>query len=136
MLMPALDDTIIAVSSGWQAAPLGIVRLSGPAAFELLQDVGVSPPPPDPRPSPRWFEASLTIAPDLNLPATVFCFHAPRSYTGQDIAEIHTVGSLPALRAVAARLIDVGARRALPGEFTARAFLDGRLDAGSYRRFQ
>jgi len=127
MQMPALDDTIIAVSSGWQATPLGIVRLSGTAAFELLDRVGVSLPTADTRPNAGWYDATLSLTDDLNLPATVFWFHAPRSYTGQNVAEIHTVGSLPALRALSAHLIDAGARRALPGEFTARAYLNGRL---------
>jgi len=63
------------------------------------------------------------------LPATILQFRAPRSYTGQDVVEIHTVGSLPALRSLTDRLIALGARRALPGEFTARAYLNGRLDA-------
>lgn len=129
MRMPALDDTIIAVSSGWQAEPLGIVRLSGASAFELLEQVGVTLPPTCARPSAGCCEARLAIADDLNLPATVFWFRTPRSYTGQDVVEIHTIGSLPALRAVSSGLIALGARRALPGEFTARAFLNGRLDA-------
>jgi tRNA modification GTPase len=130
MQMPALDDTIIAVSTGWQVAPLGIVRLSGPDAFQLLGSVGVTLPDPIDRPNASWCGASLALRDDLHLPATVFWFRAPRSYTRQDVAEIHTVGSLPALRALSARLIDLGARRALPGEFTARAYLNGRLDAG------
>ncbi|MFQ5806072.1 MAG: tRNA modification GTPase [Phycisphaerae bacterium] len=129
MPMPALDDTIIAVSSGWRADPLGIIRVSGPGAFELLQQVGVTLPAADTRPTPGWCEARLAAGDDFSLPATVFWFRTPRSYTGQDVVEIHTVGSLPALRALSARLIELGARRALPGEFTARAFLNGKLDA-------
>jgi tRNA modification GTPase len=129
MHTPVLDDTIVAVSSGWRASPVGIVRLSGPAAFELLEHVRVALPPADARPRSGWCEARLAPGNDLELPATIFWFCAPRSYTGQDLVEIHTVGSLPALRAVSSRLIELGARRALPGEFTARAFLNGRLDA-------
>lgn len=129
MQMPALDDTIIAVSTGWRAAPLGIVRLSGTAAFELLEHIGISLPLSDTLTNAGWCEAFLTLPDELKLPATVFWFNAPRSYTGQNVAEIHTVGSLPALRALSAHLIDSGARRALPGEFTARAYLNGRLDA-------
>jgi tRNA modification GTPase len=129
MQMPALDDTIIAVSSGWQAATLGIVRLSGPAVFDVVGRAGVRLPAAGGRPSVGWREARLTLGDGLRLPATILSFHAPHSYTGQDIVEIHTVGSLPTLRAVSGRLIELGARRALPGEFTARAFLNGRLDA-------
>jgi tRNA modification GTPase len=129
MRMPALDDTIIAVSSGWQISPLGIVRLSGPDAFDLLAQVGVTVPASSVQPGPGWCEGRLVLGDDFRLPVTLFWFRTPRSYTGQDVAEIHTVGSLPALRAVSARLIQLGARRALPGEFTARAFLNGRLEA-------
>ncbi len=129
MQMPALDDTIIAVSTGWQAAPLGILRLSGPDAFRLTEQLGVTLPRPADQPRSGWCAASLELPGQFNLPATVYWFRAPRSYTGQDVAEIHTVGSLPALRAISTRLLDLGARRALPGEFTARAYLNGQLDA-------
>lgn len=129
MQAPALDDTIVAVSSGWRADPLGIVRLSGPAAFGLLEQVGAPVPTTAAQPRPGCGETRVKPDQDLDLPATIYWFRKPRSYTGQDVAEIHTVGSLPALRALAARLIELGARRALPGEFTARAFLNGRLDA-------
>jgi tRNA modification GTPase len=128
MQMPALDDTIIAVSSGWQAAPLGIVRLSGAAAFELLEQMGGALPNADTRPRAGWCEALLAPGGALSLPATVYWFCGPHSYTGQNVIEIHTIGSLAALRVVSSRLIELGARRALPGEFTARAFLNGRLD--------
>jgi tRNA modification GTPase len=130
MQTPALDDTIIAVSSGWRAAPLGIIRLSGSTAFELLTGVGVTVPAARSSANAGWCEASLGCGDDIELPATVFWFRSPHSYTGQDVVEIHTVGSLPALRALASRLIELGARRALPGEFTARAFLNGKLTAG------
>jgi tRNA modification GTPase len=130
MQMPGLDDTIIAVSTGWQPAPLGILRLSGSDARELVAQIGVQLPTPDEQPQAGWCEASLVLSDQLRLPATVYWFRAPRSYTRQDVVEIHTIGSLPALRAVSARLIGLGARRALPGEFTARAYLNGRLDVG------
>ncbi len=128
MHTPALDDTIVAVSSAWRASPLGIVRLSGADAFELLKQLGVNLPFGEVGLRRGWCEARLGAGDDLELPATIFWFCAPRSYTGQNLVEIHTAGSLPVLRAVSSRLIEVGARRALPGEFTARGFLNGRLD--------
>lgn len=126
MHMPATDDTILATASAWRPSPVGIVRLSGPQAFELTADIGG---PRDRPGAARHDAARIQIDDDLTLPATIFRFPAPRSYTAQDIAEIHTVGNLPALRALAAQLIARGARRALPGEFTARAFVFGKLDA-------
>lgn len=126
MQVPALSDTIVAVSSAWRASPLGIVRLSGPDSLALLAHLGAAPPPQSP-PPPYHFPARVQVEPGLSLPADIFYFRAPRSYTGQDVVEIHAAGSLPLLRVLCAELIAAGARRALPGEFTARAYLNGRL---------
>ncbi|MCK4343478.1 MAG: 50S ribosome-binding GTPase [Phycisphaerae bacterium] len=125
MQAPLIDDSIVAVSSGWQSTPIGIIRLSGPNSFELLRRLGTTPAAD----RPAWTSARLRLDSDQTLPATVFWFSAPRSYTGQDVVEVHTVGCLPLLRELSARLIEMGARRALPGEFTARAFILGKLDA-------
>ena len=114
MLLPSTDDTIVAVSSGWTPSPIGIVRLSGPQSHDLIDALV------------EWREP---LHPDSPLPATIMLFHAPHSYTAQDMAEIHTIGCLPALRSLCATLIARGARRALPGDFTARAFLSGKLAA-------
>ena len=62
------------------------------------------------------------------LPATLYFFPGPRSYTGQDIAEIHTIGSPPLVDRLVADLLAAGARPARPGEFTMRAFLAGKKD--------
>jgi tRNA modification GTPase len=128
MQMPAIDDTIIAVSSGWEAAPAGIVRLSGPDSFGLAECLGATPPC-EPSRFPLWSEARLSLQADHRLPAAVLWFRGPASYTGQDLVELHAVGCLPALRVLTARLIGLGARRALPGEFTARAYINQKLDA-------
>jgi tRNA modification GTPase len=121
----ALNDTIVAVSSAWAPASLGIVRLSGSDSFALLQPLGASAPAT----FPTWTCHDLRLDADTCLPSTIQWFRAPRSYTGQDIVEVHTVGCLPLLRELSSRLIELGARRALPGEFTARAFMSGKLDA-------
>jgi tRNA modification GTPase len=128
MIFPAIDDTIVAVSSGWEARPLGIVRLSGPESFTLAAALGAPPSVPQGAGWPRCCECRLRVA-GMTLPALVHWFCRPRSYTGQDLVEFHTVGCLPLLREMCAALIDQGARRALPGEFTARAYLNGRLNA-------
>ena len=62
------------------------------------------------------------------LPAEIYFFHGPRSYTGQDLAEIHTIGSPPLVERLIADILNAGARPAGPGEFTLRAFLAGKLD--------
>src|SRR5262245_14599082 len=62
------------------------------------------------------------------LPATLYFFAGPRSYTGQDLAELHTIGSPPLVERLVADLLAAGARPARPGEFTMRAFLAGKKD--------
>jgi tRNA modification GTPase len=62
------------------------------------------------------------------LPVTLFLNRAPRSYTGEDLIELHTIGSPPILECALARCIQSGARQAIPGEFTMRAFLNSKLD--------
>ncbi|MEW6253342.1 MAG: GTPase, partial [Planctomycetota bacterium] len=134
MQIPAPGDTIVAVSTGWQPSAVGIVRLSGPDAFRLagslLSSRAAGPAGTSTDVWPRSTDERLAAEPALELPATVFWFLGPRSYTGQDVAELHTVGSLPLLRLISAQLIAGGARRAWPGEFTARAYLARRLSAG------
>jgi tRNA modification GTPase len=128
MQFPSLDDTIVAVSTAWEGSPVGVVRLSGQRAFELAADLG-GEPPADTR---NQVNAGVVrVCADLVLPAEWYWFHAPRSFTGQSVVEVHTVGNLAALRALGAALVLRGARRALPGEFTSRAYLNARLDAGA-----
>ncbi len=127
MKFPSLDDTIVAVSSAWEAAPLGIVRLSGNNAHAIASVLGAEGSLSFGR-CPCQVACRIAVADAAVLPALLYVFCAPHSYTGQDLVEIHTVGCLPLLRCCTARLIEAGARRALAGEFTARAFLNGKLD--------
>src|SRR5262249_58379320 len=62
------------------------------------------------------------------LPADLYFFPGPHSYTGQDLAELHTIGSPPLVERLVADLLGAGARPARPGEFTLRAFLAGKKD--------
>ena len=64
----------------------------------------------------------------VRSPLDIYHFAAPRSYTGQDVIEIHTLSSAPILDALIGACLNAGARAALPGEFTMRAFLAGKLD--------
>lgn len=122
---PAVDDTIVAVSSGWSPSVVGVVRLSGGEAFALTARLGMSAP------SGAFPAVTVGVVPfgGGELPARLTWFAGPRSYTGQDVVELHTVGCLPVLRGLADELIAAGARPAEPGEFTARGFLHGRLGA-------
>ncbi|MCG3128007.1 MAG: tRNA modification GTPase MnmE [Phycisphaerae bacterium] len=127
MIYPVASDTIVAISSAWQPAALGVVRLSGEDAAPLAAGVVEALPAAGARSRPTFLETRLRLPEGYCPPATVFRFVAPRSYTGQDVIEIHTVGALPLLRALCDTLMAAGARRALPGEFSARAFVAGRI---------
>ncbi len=126
-----LDDTIVAISSPAGAAERAVLRLSGPRAVAVGDRLfrpnrGV--------PIADWptFAAGpgrmRLAAPSCEMPATAYLMRAPRSYTRQDVVEIH-VGAWPALEgAVVEAALAAGARAAEPGEFTFRAFAAGRLD--------
>ena len=136
--MYSLDDTIAAIASPPGGAARGIVRLSGSHAIDCLMqfflatDGAVAEYPLSalrPPPFPHVVSGSLAL-PDLHspLPCDAYLWPDGRSYTGQPVAEIHTIGSPPLLQLVLRSLCAAGARPAGPGEFTLRAFLSGRLD--------
>jgi tRNA modification GTPase len=122
-------QTIAAVASPAGPAARGIVRLSGPSAWRIALDGFLSEREmPLPRhPEVRAGHLRVDGLRPL-LPAMLALWPAPRTYTGQDVAEIHVVGSPPLLSQVLAHCLSRGARHAEPGEFTLRAFLSGRID--------
>lgn len=120
-------DTITALSTAPGPGARAIVRISGPAAAAVLAPLFVSPQPLVP--GRRALLSGHLRLPDLApLPADVYFWPAPHSYTGQGVAEIHTLSSPPLVDLLIARLLQAGCRAAQPGEFTLRAFLAGKLD--------
>jgi len=124
-------DTIAAVSTPPGQGGIGIVRLSGPLALPILRSVFRGP---DGRPAEAFPPQRLrygrivdTDGAPLDEVLAVF-MAAPRTYTREDVAEIHCHGGHAAVREVLRRVIQEGARPAEPGEFTVRAFLNGRID--------
>ena len=117
-------DTIAAPATPPTPAARAIVRTSGPRAFELLATLadGIRPA------HASAVAQTVTLAPDIAIPATIYAFVGPRSSTGEDVVEYHLPGSPLFVRLLLARLFERGARLAEPGEFTARAFFNGRLD--------
>ncbi|MBI9018328.1 MAG: 50S ribosome-binding GTPase [Phycisphaerae bacterium] len=130
--MFALEDTITAISSPPGEAVRGVLRLSGPTALELakslfyseeLDSVAFLDLPGRSRIAGRcWLGDNISIA------AEAYVFRAPSSYTTQDMVEIHTSGNQTLLQMLLNQLLSNGARLAGPGEFTARAFFNGRID--------
>lgn len=126
----ALDDTIAAIASPPGRSPRAILRVSGPRTRDLLDSI-LSERAPAP-PARAAFTARLKLpahsGETLELPVLVLRFVAPSSYTGEDGAEI----LLPGNPILAQRVLDLivshaGVRRAGPGEFSARAYLNARL---------
>jgi tRNA modification GTPase len=120
-------DTITALSTAPGPGGLAIVRVSGPAAAEIVSRFFTAPEPLVA--SRRCLLSGHLRLPDLApLPADVYFWAGPHSYTGQDLAEIHTLSCPPLLELLIAQLLQAGCRAAQPGEFTLRAFLAGKLD--------
>lgn len=103
-----------------------MIRISGPATYAILEQCGTVAAP-FPSQSGRVVAYAIAL-PDGELAAELWCFRAPRSYTGEDLAELHLLG-WPVLVSEVLRLLQrAGARLARAGEFTQRAFLAGKLD--------
>lgn len=118
--------TIFALSSGAPPAGIGVIRISGPAAAIVLKEMAGA------LPEPRRARLALLKDPRDGMPldrALTLWFPGPRTATGEDLAEIHCHGG----RAIVAGIEDAlksfaGVRIAAPGEFTRRAFANGRMD--------
>lgn len=124
-----LADTIAAVATAPGHAGVGIVRVSGPDALRIADEVFGGRRRPSRTPGGRFLFGPLR-AEDGELLDEGLClvFRAPHSYTGEDVAEFQTHGSPAVLGQVLGRILALGARTARPGEFTLRAYLGGRLD--------
>ena len=122
--MFSTDDTIAAISTPIGRAGLGIVRLSGPRSAEIAQALVGR----DEKFAPRHATLAQLTADGINDQVVVTVFPAPQSYTGDDVAEISAHGSPVVLHGILRSSIAAGARLAEPGEFTLRAFLNGKLD--------
>ena len=125
--IPEIVDTIVALSSAPGPAARAIVRLSGPASLLLLAPLFETSSVSYPERGVHEGHLRLSGLTAL-LSAQLHIAPAPSSYTGQDVVEIHLVGSPPLVDCLIQNLLARGARAALPGEFTMRAFLAGKLD--------
>jgi len=126
-----LEDTIAAIASAPGGALRGIIRLSGPNAVGIVSALFQADDYQSvlalKRASCRrgTFELPRMLG---SVPATLYLWPTPSSYTRQPSAELHLPGSPPLLDAALELICQAGARLARPGEFTLRAFLAGRLD--------
>jgi tRNA modification GTPase len=124
--LPSGDDTIVALATPAGRGALALLRVSGPQALEVLraitQRVAFAP---------RMATRARLVHPVSRAPlddALVTWFPAPRSYTGDDTAELSVHGGVAVSSSVLGACLAAGARLAEPGEFTRRALLAGKLD--------
>lgn len=124
-----LSETIIAVATPPGCGALGVVRLSGPEAVKVARKIFQPNHDPDLKPW-RLVQGKLLDGERQEYfdEATAVYFPAPRSYTRQDMVEIICHGSPAILEEIVRLGIRAGARLAHPGEFTLRAYLNGRID--------
>ena len=126
-----MSDTIAAIATGAQVAAIGIIRLSGPESIPLMDRLFR---PMNGRPMSQAKDRTLVYGRLYNAAGDLLdiCLctisHGPGSYTGEDTAELQCHGSPVVLRAVLDELFRLGASHARPGEFTKRAFLNGRME--------
>jgi tRNA modification GTPase len=123
-MTPPVTDTIAAIASAAGAAGVGVVRVSGPAAPVIAATLlGRAP-------TPRYahFAAFRDGDGELIDRGLLLHFPAPASYTGEHVLELQGHGSAVLLDLLLRRCCELGARLARPGEFTERAFLNGKLD--------
>ncbi len=119
-------DTIVAISTAPGRSAIGLVRLSGPNAWTIaLKHVKCHL-------KPRVAEYSkFTIGQEILDDVIVIFYKSPKTYTGEDMVEISFHGNPLILSKAVRAMIDSGARLADPGEFTKRAFLNGKMDLTS-----
>jgi tRNA modification GTPase len=122
---PLPSDTIIALATPPGRGAITIVRLSGTGANEIAGRL-VRPWPPARRVATLCTVYSPTG--ERLDQAVVTCYEGPRSFTGEDVVELACHGGRIVPTSVIAALLEIGAREALPGEFTRRAVLNGKLD--------
>lgn len=122
--MHAATDTIVAIATAPGAGGVGMLRLSGPQALRIAVDLGCPTLQPRHAHYARFRDAAGEVLDD----GIALYFPNPRSFTGEDVVELQGHGSPVVLQQLVARCIALGARQARPGEFSERAFLNGKLD--------
>jgi tRNA modification GTPase len=122
--MPVYSDTIAALATPVGTAALALLRVSGPECARLAEAIGGGVPPPRVARHMDYCDRTGTLVDDV----LVTFFQGPQSYTGEDALEISCHGNPFIAQKILQDLLARGCRPAEPGEFTQRAFLNGRLD--------
>lgn len=123
-----MSDTIAALASGRIPAGVAVIRISGPKAFSVVDKLTDSSCRSQGHATARLI--TIHSCPEHRLLDTALrlVFEAPRSFTGEDVVELHVHGGLVVIDEVLEQLYAAGARPANRGEFSERAFLNGKID--------
>jgi tRNA modification GTPase len=124
--MFSTDDSIVAVATPPGRGGIGVVRISGSASGDIANAMLLLRAPLKPRYA--TFTRMVANATSVSDEVVATYFPAPHSYTGEHVVEISAHGNPVVLQAIVGRALEAGARLAEPGEFTLRAFLNGKRD--------
>lgn len=117
------EDTIVAVATPPGAGSIGVVRISGTHAFSIADRLVFN------RPAKIGYRVVVHPQTRENLDdGYVLSFQAPHSFTGEDVVELQVHGNPWVLDRIVSACVDLGARLAMPGEFSRRAFINGKID--------
>ncbi len=132
--MPAksVKETICAIATPPGSGALGVIRVSGPKALEILSNLWRGPVPVEKFKPRTLYLGNISVFPNpqsgpIDRVLAVF-MPAPATYTGEDVVELSAHGSPVVLREILSACVSGGARPAMPGEFTRRAFMAGKID--------
>lgn len=126
------NDTIVAVSTGASSGAISIVRLSGKDSISIADKLFVSLKSKKPSSfTPRMLVLGIIATPNFNEQAMCVVFKGPRSYTGEDMVEFQCHGGTQIASGIMKECIALGARIATNGEFTKRAFMNGKMTLSS-----
>ncbi len=130
---PSREDTIAAIATAEGNGSIAVIRVSGDKTRQIIRDIFRASGSKDmitELESHRLYYGRIVKPESLDLIDEVLCVYmeSPRSYTGEDVVEIHSHGGYLAPRNVLEVIYKLGARPANPGEFSLRAFLNGKMD--------
>jgi tRNA modification GTPase len=124
----SLDDTIAAISTPVGEGAIAVLRVSGPEALDLVARIFHGSTAPEKMEPRRSYFGEIYDVTGVIDQVLLTIFRRPQSYTGEDVVEISCHGGILVTRKILSMLLHAGARSADPGEFTQRAFLNGKMD--------
>ena len=126
-----IRDTIAAISSGLSKSGIGVIRVSGPDSRHIVESIFTSKSGNGIKlsePQRIYYGFIRNVSRETSDEVLVLNMPAPHSFTGEDVVEIDCHGGILMMQQVLESVLLAGARNAEPGEFTKRAFLNGRID--------